>query len=599
MILLHGGQPHNWHDLARAWSFEPWVVAGLVLAAGLFIAGFWRHGSKRIQEPIWFAGGWIALVVALVSPLHAWGRVLFSAHMSQHEVLMLVAAPLLVLSRPIAVFLSAFPVVWARRIGNIGKIVWVNRTWRALTIPLVAWLVHAIALWVWHVPLLFDAVQDNELVHTLQHLSFLISALLFWWALIHGPQGAMGYGAAVLYLFTTSIHSGALGALLTVAGVVWYPSYIGLTSSWGLTPLEDQQLGGLIMWIPAGLVYLIAGLALFVGWLREAELRAAKKVGLISLLLIFAGCSGGAKGPFAYVTNERDGTITVIDTNTDAVYSTIKVGGRLRGIRLSEDRKRIWVAISYPTNESEGENKIAEIDANGTMIAKYEVGSDPENFAIDKLAARLYTANEDAGTASITDVKANRVIATFPVGLEPEGAAISPDGRWVYITSESSSTVSVIDTQTSQVVNTFLVGARPREAVFSPDSSRAYVTAENGNNISVVDTKDHRVIKTIELPRADGASQTKPKGVVVGPDGKRVYVATGRGNSVAVIDGETLALVTLIPVGQRPWGIAISPDGRKLYTANGLSDDVSVIDTVTNKVIATLKAGDGPWGIAL
>ena len=277
MLLFHGGQPHNWHDLVRAWSFEPLVLMGLLLAGGLFVVGLWRRGFKRIGEPIWFAGGWLALVIALVSPMHAWGRVLFSAHMTQHEVLMLVAAPLLVLSRPIVLFLWAFPVQWSRRIGNVAKIRWVSSTWRLLTIPLVAWLVHAIALWVWHAPVLFDAVQQNEWVHTLQHISFLGSALLFWWALIHGPQGAMGYGAAVLYLFTTSIHSGVLGALLTVAGSVWYPSYIGLTASWGLTPLEDQQLGGLIMWIPAGLVYLIAGLALFVGWLHEADLRVAKR----------------------------------------------------------------------------------------------------------------------------------------------------------------------------------------------------------------------------------------------------------------------------------------------------------------------------------
>ncbi|HEV2834055.1 MAG TPA: cytochrome c oxidase assembly protein, partial [Pyrinomonadaceae bacterium] len=266
------------------WSFEPLVIIGLAASLILFAAGLWRlwreaprHKSTRMWEGICFACGWFALFVALVSPLHAWGRVLFSAHMTQHEVLMLVAAPLLVLGRPLVVFLWAFPLNWARHVGNIGKIRWVNRTWKALTIPLVAWLVHAVALWVWHVPLLFNAVLENEWVHTLQHLSFLISALLFWWALIHGPQGVMGYGAAVLYLFTTSIHSGALGALITVAGSVWYPSYIGLTSSWGLTPLEDQQLGGLIMWIPAGLVYLIAGLALFAGWLREADSRAAKR----------------------------------------------------------------------------------------------------------------------------------------------------------------------------------------------------------------------------------------------------------------------------------------------------------------------------------
>ena len=283
-MIIHGGQPHDWNDLVRAWSFEPAVVVGLAAAAVLFAIGFARlrretanRGARRTWQGICFAGGWFALLVALVSPLHAWGRVLFSAHMSQHEVLMLVAAPLLVLSRPLVVLLWAFPLNWSRGLGNIGKIGWVNSLWHALTIPLVAWLVHAVALWIWHVPVLFEAVLHHEWVHTLQHLSFLGSALLFWWALIHGPQGALGYGAAVLYLFTTSIHSGALGALIAIAGSVWYPSYIGLTSSWGLTPLEDQQLGGLIMWIPAGLVYLIAGLALFAGWLREAEVRAAKR----------------------------------------------------------------------------------------------------------------------------------------------------------------------------------------------------------------------------------------------------------------------------------------------------------------------------------
>jgi putative membrane protein len=603
---MHGGKPHDWADLVRAWSFDPLVVISLTVSAVLFVVGLrriWREAPKRRSIRTWeaacFAGGWLALFVALVSPLHAWGRVLFSAHMSQHEVLMLVAAPLMVLGRPLIAFLWTLPVNWARSIGNVAKTGWINRVWRTLTIPLVAWLVHAIALWIWHIPVLFEAVLQYEWVHTAQHLSFLISALLFWWALIHGPQGAMGYGAAVLYLFTTSIHSGALGALITVAESVWYPSYVGLTSSWGLTPLEDQQLGGLIMWIPAGLVYVIAGLALFAGWFREAELRAAKKALLILVVVTLTSCTSKPSGPFAFVTNERDGTITVIDTKTDQVYSTIKVGGRLRGIRLSPDRERIWVAISYPTNQSQGEDKIVELDVHGNVIKKYEAGTDPENFVIDDNATRLYIANEDAGTASITDVKANQVIATMPVGLEPEGAAISPDGRWVYITSETSSSVSVIDTKTGQVLKTFLVGARPREAAFTADSARAYVTAENGNVISVVDTKDHSVIKTIELPRGDGSAQSKPKGVVVSADGKRVYVATGRGNSVAVIDGDQLTLITLIPVGKRPWGIALAPDGRKLYTANGLSNDVTVIDTNTNQVIGTVKAGDGPWGIAL
>jgi cytochrome c oxidase assembly factor CtaG len=279
VLLFHEGKPHNWHDLIRAWSFEPLVVIALIISALLFFLGLYRLKGRSIRtwEALCFALGWLALFVALVSPLHAWGQVLFSAHMTQHEVLMLVAAPLLVLGRPLIAFLWALPLDWSRSLGNIAKLRWLNRFWRTFTIPLVAWLVHAVALWVWHIPLLFEAVLHHESVHTAQHLSFLISALLFWWALIHGPQGAMGYGAAVLYLFTTSVHSGVLGALITLAGTVWYPSYVGLTNSWGLTPLEDQQLGGLIMWIPAGLVYVIGGLALFAGWLREADLREMKR----------------------------------------------------------------------------------------------------------------------------------------------------------------------------------------------------------------------------------------------------------------------------------------------------------------------------------
>jgi cytochrome c oxidase assembly factor CtaG len=295
--LAHEGKPHTWHDLARAWAFEPVVVASLALSGVLYIVGvrrLWRESAAgrgvRKWEAWCYAGGWLALFVALVSPLHPWGRVLFSAHMTQHEVLMLVAAPLVVLGRPVVAFLWALPVGWARAAGNWAKAAWWQKCWRVLTNPLVAWAVHAVALWAWHVPALFQATLQSEWVHTAQHLSFLVSALLFWWALVHGRQGWMGYGAATLYVFTTSIHSGLLGVLITLAHAVWYPAYGGLAASWGLTPLEDQQLGGLIMWIPAGLVYIAAGLALFAGWVRESDAglerraRRARKHGLTTRL---------------------------------------------------------------------------------------------------------------------------------------------------------------------------------------------------------------------------------------------------------------------------------------------------------------------------
>ena len=287
----HDGKPHNFTDLIYTWGLDPLVVAGLALSGCLYVRGvrrLWRAAERgrgiRRWEASAYAGGWFALFVALVSPLHPMGEVLFSAHMTQHEVLMLVAAPLVVLGRPVVAFLWALPVSWARRVGGWGRVSWFQRAWRALTNPLAAWAIHAVALWAWHVPAFFEATLRSDLVHTFQHVCFLGSALLFWWALVHGPQGLMGYGAAVLYLFTTSVHSGVLGALITFTGTVLFPSYSKTTESWGLTAIEDQQLGGLIMWVPAAAVYIVAGLALCAGWMRESERRVQKREGAAAAL---------------------------------------------------------------------------------------------------------------------------------------------------------------------------------------------------------------------------------------------------------------------------------------------------------------------------
>jgi len=134
----------------------------------------------------------------------------------------------------------------------------------------VAWWIHALAIWLWHAPVLFQATVTNDLVHTAQHLSFFLSALLFWWALFYA-HGRRAYGSGVLYIFTTAIHTGILGALLTFAPRLWYPVYSKTAEPWGLSPLQDQQIGGLIMWVPASLVYLAAGLALFAAWMKESD----------------------------------------------------------------------------------------------------------------------------------------------------------------------------------------------------------------------------------------------------------------------------------------------------------------------------------------
>jgi putative membrane protein len=213
--------------------------------------------------------------MALVSPLDALGDILFSAHMAQHEVLMLLAAPLMVLGRPLIPILWALPRRARERAGAWTKRPAMRATWRALTGPLSVFALHGLALWVWHLPSLYQATLRSDLVHALQHLSFFGSAALFWWALVHGRYGRAGYGLAVLYVFATGVHSGALGALLTFAPRVWYPIYEATARQWGLSAIEDQQLAGLIMWVPSGIVFIVIGLALFAAWMGEAARRVS------------------------------------------------------------------------------------------------------------------------------------------------------------------------------------------------------------------------------------------------------------------------------------------------------------------------------------
>jgi putative membrane protein len=272
----HAGEAVQPHDLWRAWSFEPAIVAPLTLTATLYAIGVRRARGISGREVACFWAGWIFLVLSLISPLHPLGEALFSAHMAQHEILMLISAPLLVLSRPLVPLLWGLPIGWRRGLGQWSKLAAVHGVWFWLTRASIAWWVHAAALWVWHAPQLFQATLRNEWVHAAQHLSFFGSALLFWWSLFYSSNRA-SYGASFLYIFTTAVHTSILGSLLTFSGQAWYPAYGGFTTVWGLTPLEDQQLGGLIMWIPAGLVYLGAGLAVFALWLRESDLVAGDK----------------------------------------------------------------------------------------------------------------------------------------------------------------------------------------------------------------------------------------------------------------------------------------------------------------------------------
>lgn len=261
----------------HTWSFEPGVVIPLAIAAVLFGLGArsrWHRPDWSNREFAAFCAGWLALFVALVSPIHELGSLLFWVHMTQHELLMVIAAPLLVLSRPVLWWLWALPQSWREKLGSVMRRRHVAATWVAITAPVFVWLLHGGTLWLWHIPVLYDASVESEGIHALQHITFLATALLFWWTLIHGRHGRLTYGAGVIYCFTTAVHTSVLGALMTFAPRIWYAIYEGRTSAFHLTPIEDQQIGGLIMWVPAGVVFTVLGLWLLAAWIRESDRTA-------------------------------------------------------------------------------------------------------------------------------------------------------------------------------------------------------------------------------------------------------------------------------------------------------------------------------------
>jgi YVTN family beta-propeller protein len=341
---------------------------------------------------------------------------------------------------------------------------------------------------------------------------------------------------------------------------------------------------------------------------------------LAAPILSLAACGEPAKQEAAvsaappsfriFVTNETSNDLTVIDGATNQVISTIPVGKRPRGARLSPDGKFLFIALSGsplappgidektlppPDKTADG---IGVLDLATNKIVRTITGvSDPEQLAVHA-SGKIYVASEDTGQAVVLDGKTGATLTKFAVGGEPEGVNVSPDGRWIYMTSEEDAQVAVIDTATDKLVKAVKVGLRPRSTAFLPDGSRAFVPGEGDRSIHVINTANQTVLQTVKIP-GPATDTVLPMDLVSSPDGKRLYLSTGRGGSVIVLDSASLTVVGQVKVGQRPWGIALSPDGRFLYSANGPSNDVSVVDTQTLSIVATVKTGDRPWGVTI
>jgi YVTN family beta-propeller protein len=320
----------------------------------------------------------------------------------------------------------------------------------------------------------------------------------------------------------------------------------------------------------------------------------------------FAAAQSAPLGYRVFVTNERTGTLSVIDGASKQLVATVPLGKRPRGLKVSPDGKLLYVALSgspiagpgvdvktLPPADK-GADGIGVVDLATLKLLRILRGvSDPEQLAVSADGKRLYIASEDTGRAVVLDAVTGKQLASMSVGGEPEGVTLSPNGKFVYMTSEEDHQVAAIDVASNKVIATMNVGQRPRFTEFSDDGALAFVSGENDGTITVIDARTHKVLRVIKLAGA----LTRPVGMAISHDSKLLYTVTGRGKNLIAVDIASGNVLRSVEVGPRPWGVAISPDGKTLFTANGSSNDVAVVDATTFKIAARIAVGDSPWGL--
>ena len=261
--------PEAWRVALTAWNFAPSVLIGTALIAAGYLAAlgplrrrFVHSEPERPAQTRWFMLGLLVIFFALVSPLDVISdEYLLSAHMIQHILLTLVGPPLLLIGLP----------AWMLRPFLSQPVI--NRATHILTNPVLAFSLFNGVFLIWHVPALYEAAMENELVHVIEHLSFMATAVLAWWPILSPlPEfPRLPYPAQVLFLFLQSLPTTLLGALVTFAPEPLYPAYISAERVFSISVLTDQELAGLIMWMPGGMIYLVALTLIFFQWMRKNE----------------------------------------------------------------------------------------------------------------------------------------------------------------------------------------------------------------------------------------------------------------------------------------------------------------------------------------
>ena len=303
----------------------------------------------------------------------------------------------------------------------------------------------------------------------------------------------------------------------------------------------------------------------------------------------------GQSGPYAYVSNFDDDTVSVIDTANKDIIQTIAVGNGPKGVAVSPDGTRVYVANSLGDSVSVISTTVTPQSVTTTI----SVGDGPAGVAVHPDGSKVYVANSSGDTVSVIDTTTDGVVDTilFPATVGPHGVAVLPDGSKVYVSQAFNNAVSAIDTSDTSVSSTVPVGDNPFGLAVHPDGTRVYVAnffpggASTGNNVKIINTATEQVDKTL-------AVGVHPFGVAVTPDGSKVYVANQFDGTVSVIDTTTDTVVgSPITVGGDPTGLSVTQDGRILYVADKLDGTVSVIDTSTDLVAATVSVGNAPFAL--
>ena len=261
-----------------AWTLRPYEIAPAALACALYATGARAAGGRVVSRAraIAFTSGVAVALVAVVSPVHAVAEETFSGHMIQHLVLMFVAAPLIVAGRPGLVMALALPPGVRRWGWSVARTQGGSAVLRTLRRPIAIFVAYAAALWMWHLPGLYDAAVRHAPVHALEHACFLGVAMAFWAAVVRtGPRRRLAHAPAMGLVLATMLQSTWLSAILTF-GNVDYRLYVQRAPTWGINAGLDQQLAGTLMWVPSELVYFGVFAVLFVRWLRDLDVRHPK-----------------------------------------------------------------------------------------------------------------------------------------------------------------------------------------------------------------------------------------------------------------------------------------------------------------------------------